>query len=87
MFDHFKYSYLYAQYQVSTVHSVDIGIPFSRSCNYAFPTGSVYGFGIKWCRWRQRRTPASSDSTSNIKIMHVVNKAGLFHILFGLIKF
>ena len=52
---------------------------------YAFPTGSVYGFGIK--RRRRRRTPASSETASNIKILHIVNKAGLFHILFGLIKF
>ena len=58
---------------------------------YAFPTGSVYGFGIKWRRRRQRRTPTISESasniTSNIKILHIVNKAGLFHILFGVIKF
>ena len=48
--------------------------------NYAFPTGSVYGFGIK-----RRRTPTISET--NIKILHTVNKAGLFHILFWLIKF
>ena len=51
---------------------------------FAFPTGSVYGFGIKW---RQRRMPAISESASNIKILHIVNKAGLFHILFGVIEF
>ena len=43
-----------------------------------FPTGSVYGFGIK----RRRRTATISESASNIKILHTVNKAGLFHILF-----
>ena len=55
--------------------------------NYAFPTGSVYGFGIKWRQGqqqRQRRTPASSESASNIKILHIVYKAGLFHILYVL---
>ena len=50
--------------------------------NYAFPTGSVYGFGVK-----QRRAPTISESASNIKILYIVNKAGLFYILFGLIKF
>ena len=49
------------------------------------PTGSVYGFGMK--RRQQRRMPASSKSASNLKILHIVKKAGLFHILFGLIKF
>ena len=54
--------------------------------NYAFPTGSVYGFGIKQRQHqRQRRTPVSSETASNIKILHKVNKAALFHILFGLI--
>ena len=54
--------------------------------NYAFRTGSVYGFGKKRRR-RKRRTPTISESASNIKILHITNKAGLFHILFGLIKF
>ena len=45
------------------------------------PNGN--GFGIK----RRRQTPASSENASNIKILHIFNKAGLFHILFGLIKF
>ena len=44
--------------------------------NYAFPTGSVY-----------ETAPASSESASNLKILHIVNKAGLFHILFGLSYF
>ena len=52
---------------------------------YAFPTGSVYGFGKKWRR--RRRTPTISESASNIKILHIINKAGLFQILFGEIKF
>ena len=43
------------------------------------------GFGMK--RGQQRQTPAISESASNIKILHIVNKAGIFHILFGLIKF
>ena len=60
--------------------------------NYAFPTGSVYGFGMKRRQQQQQqqqqwRTPASSESASNLKKMNIVNKAGLFHILFGLIKF
>ena len=33
------------------------------------------------------RTPTISESASNIKILHITNKAGLFHILFRLIKF
>ena len=33
--------------------------------NYAFPLGSVYGFGTK------RQTPASSESASNLKILHI----------------
>ena len=53
---------------------------------YAFPTGSVYGFGMKR-RQRRRQTPTISKSASNLKILGVVNKAGLFHILFGLNKF
>ena len=59
------------------------------SYNYAFPTGSVNGFGKKRRkrRKRKRRTPTISESASNIKILHITNKAGLFHILFGLIKF
>ena len=56
----------------------------NSAVNYTFPMGSVYGFGIKRRQWR---TPAISKYASNIKIMHIVNKAGLFHILFGLIKF
>ena len=52
---------------------------FSNECKATkllrIPTGSVYGFGIKR---RQGRTPASSESASNIKILHIVNKAGLF---------
>ena len=52
--------------------------------NYTFPTGSVYGFGMKR---RRQRTPVSSETARNFKILHIVNKAGLFHILFGLIKF
>ena len=52
---------------------------------YAFPTGSLYGFGIEW---RQRRTPTISEYVqSNIKILHIDNKPGLFHILFGVITF
>ena len=51
---------------------------FAFPSNYAFPTGSVYGFGIKRRR-RQRRTPTISESARNIKILHIVNKAGLFH--------
>ena len=55
--------------------------------NYTFPTGSVYGFGMKRRqRCQQQRMPAISESASNIKILQI-NKAGLFHILFGLIKF
>ena len=64
---------------------------FAMLVNYAFPTGSVYGFGKKRRKRRKRkrrkRTPTISESTSNIKILHITNKAGLFHILFGLIKF
>ena len=41
----------------------------------------------KMCQQKQRRRPAKSESASNLKIWHIVNKAGLFHILFGLIKF
>ena len=37
-----------------------------------------------WYKWR-RRTPAISETASNITILHVVYKAGLFHILFGMI--
>ena len=38
------------------------------NCNYAFPTGSVYGFGIKRRRHRRRRrTPTISESASNLK--------------------
>ena len=55
------------------------------SFNYAFPTGSGYGFGIK--RRQRQRTPTISESASNLKILHIVNKAGLFQILFWLIKF
>ena len=33
------------------------------SFNYAFPTGSVYGFGMKW----RGRTPTISESASNLK--------------------
>ena len=33
--------------------------------NYAFPMGSVYGFATK------RQTPASSESASNLKILHI----------------
>ena len=36
---------------------------------------------------RRQRTPAVLESASNLKILHKVNKGGLFHILFGLIKF
>ena len=55
-----------------------------KSLNYyAFPTGSEYGFGKK----RRQQTPASSESEGNLKILHIVNKAGIFHILFGLIQF
>ena len=35
-------------------------------------------------QWRQRRTPTISQSASNIKSLHIVNRAGLFNILFGL---
>ena len=55
--------------------------------NYAFPTKSVYGFGIKRRQGQPRRTPIISESASNLKILHIVNRAGLFQILFGLNKF
>ena len=48
------------------------------------PNGKHIWFCMKCRQWL---TPASSESASNHKIMHIVNKAGLFHILFGLIKF
>ena len=63
----------------------DSEVPQHSFYNYTFPTGSVYGFGMK--RRRCQRTPASSVSASNVKILHIVNLAGIFHILFGLIKF
>ena len=69
--------------KLKQIYPVSVLIPQGLTFNYAFPTGSVYGFGIK----RRQRTPASSESASNLKIMHKVNKAGLFHIFFGLIKF
>ena len=34
----------------------------------------------------RRRTPSYSESASNLKILHIFNKAGQFHILFGLNK-
>ena len=68
MFHHYKYNFEIIKTQ----------------SNYAFPTGSEYGFGIQW---RQRQTPTFSESASNIKILHIVNKVGLFHILFGVIKY
>ena len=34
-----------------------------------------------------RNEPTSTESASNIKGLHIVNKAGLFRILFGLIQF
>ena len=41
---------------------------------YAFPVGSVYGFGMK------RRTPTLSESATNIKILHkVINACLLTH--------
>ena len=65
--------------------------PFFLTCNYAFPTGSIYGFGKKRRKRRRkrrrRRTPTISESACNIEILHITNKAGLFHILFGRIKF
>ena len=64
---------------------------FVFECNYAFPTGSVYGFGMKQRQHQKQRErqrmPTISESASNLNIMHIVIKAGLFHILFGLIKF
>ena len=41
--------------------------------NYASLMGSVYDFSIKQCR----QTPPISESASNIKTLHIVNKAGL----------
>ena len=63
-----------------------VRINYSISLDYyAFPTGSVYGFGMKppedvsYLRIRkQSQISAYTD---------IVNKAGLFHILFGLNKF
>ena len=72
-------------------------LQLKNDSNYAFPTGSVYGFGKKRRKRKRRkrkrrkrkrrRTPTISESARNIKILHVTHKAGLFHILFGLIKF
>ena len=60
--------------------------PVAWQISLRIPKGKLNGFGIK-LRWRQRRTPAISEFASNIKILQIINKAGLFHILFGLIKF
>ena len=46
--------------------------------NYAFHTGSVYGFGMK--RRQRKRMPVNSESASNLKIRHIVNKVGLLYI-------
>ena len=35
----------------------------------------------------EKVTPSISESKGNLKNVHIVNKAGLFHILFGLNKF
>ena len=47
----------------------------------------IYGFGMKRRQSQPQRTPTISESASNLKILHIVNKVGLFHILFGLINF
>ena len=64
---------------VNVLHS-----PKLKLCElyYAFPTGSVYGCGKQRRRW----TLMGSESASNLNKLCIVNKAGLFHILFGLIK-
>ena len=54
--------------------------PCADPIYYAFPTGSVYDFGMKRRRRRRKRTPVSSETASNIKILHIVHKAGLFHL-------
>ena len=58
-----------------------VGPILCQSCNYAFPTGIWF--------WYETAAADTSESVtaSNFQIMHIVNKAGLFHILFGLIKF
>ena len=76
----FSFGYVFMKKKYKMNVSIDI--------YYAFPTGSVYGFGMKRRQWRQHQwTPTISESASNLNIMHIVIKAGLFHILFGLIKF